>query len=323
MPAGVGATGTLAIIELGDTNLALSNVVQIVLLVRLTTVGATLLVAGACLFVLLRSMQRDQSEVPTGDAAEHFDDIAAEYSDQFRPHVWQHLLERRVGLIASALPPPATAGRGLDLGCGLGSQCLAMTRRGYKVFGLEVAQRLAAHAHRAGASVTAGSALALPFPDASLDFVYAVGVLHHLPSRQAQYVAYQEIARVLKPGGVFVVHETNTRNPLYRFYMGYVFPLLKKIDEGIEWWIEPDRWKTIHGLRLTRVEHFTFMPDFVPAALLKYFLAIDRWLENSPLRPYSVHYMAVLERDPEWSPAVVEPTRPHLAHVSDRLSTVK
>ena len=66
------------------------------------------------------------------------------------------------------------------------------------------------------------------------------------------------------------------------------------------------------------------MPDFVPAALLKYFLAIDRWLENSRLRPYSVHYMAVLERDSEWAPAMVEPTRPHLAHRMDaRWSTVK
>jgi SAM-dependent methyltransferase len=201
---------------------------------------------------------------------------------------------------------------------------MALAKRGYKVFGMEVAQRLAAQAHRAGASVTAGSALALPFADASLDFVYAVGVLHHLPDREAQQVAYREIARVLKPGGVFVVHETNTRNPLYRFYMGYVFPLLKKIDEGIEWWIEPDRWKAITGLRLKRVEHFTFMPDFVPAGLLKYFLAIDRRLEHSFLRPYSVHYMAVLERDPDWVPAVIEPTRPHLAHVTDaRWSTVK
>jgi SAM-dependent methyltransferase/uncharacterized membrane protein YbhN (UPF0104 family) len=301
MPAGIGSAGAFAIVQLEHSGVPLPSAFMVVSLVRLATVGATLLVGAVCLLALLR---RNRAE-STGDAAAHFDDIAAEYGDQFQPHVWQHLLERKVGLIAGALPPPA-ASRGLDLGCGLGSQCLALARRGYRVFGMDVARKLAAQAHEAGASVTAGSALALPFRDRCLDFVYAVGVLHHLPNRQAQRVAYEEVARVLKPGGVFVVHETNTRNPLFRLYMGYVFPLLKTIDEGTEWWIEPDRWKGIPGLRLVRIDHFTFMPDFIPSWLMTPVLAVDRWLERSWLRPYSVHYMAVLECDPTWSPVVVD-----------------
>lgn len=299
MPAGIGTSGALAIVQLEASGLTLSNALTVVALVRLTTVGATLVVGAICLFVLLRGKQT----VVEASAAAHFDDIATEYGDQFRPHVWNHLLERKVGLIAGALPEPRLAGVGLDLGCGLGSQCLALTKRGFRVFGMEIATRLAARARQAGATVTAGSALALPFRDQSLDFAYAVGVLHHLPDPEAQRRAYQEIFRVLKPGGVFVVHETNTRNPLFRLYMGYVFPLLKKIDEGTEWWIGPDIWKSVAGLRLVRVEHFTFMPDFIPASLMKPVLAIDRWLERSWLRPYSVHYMAVLERDATWSPA--------------------
>jgi SAM-dependent methyltransferase len=145
----------------------------------------------------------------------------------------------------------------------------------------------------------------LPFKDGSLDFVYAVGVLHHLPDRSMQSHVCHEVGRVLAPGGRFLVHETNPRNPLFRFYMGYVFPLLKKIDEGTEWWIEPERWESIAGLRLVHVQYFTFMPDFIPAWLMRPFMAVDRWLEASPLRRYSVHYMAVLERDPLWSPYLV------------------
>lgn len=308
MPAGIGTTSSLAMLQLESSGVPLSSALLIVALVRLTTVGATLLVGAVCLFVMLRA----NTKVATTDAAAHFDEIATEYGDQFQPHVWQHLLERKVGLIAGALAAPGAAGKGLDLGCGLGSQCLALAKRGYRVFGMEVATKLAAEARRAGASVAAGSAMELPFRDQSLDFVYAVGVLHHLPDRQAQSVTYQEIARVLRPGGRFVVHETNTRNPLFRFYMGYVFPLLKKIDEGTEWWIEPDRWKVITGLRLVRVDHFTFMPDFIPAWMMKPVLAIDKWLEASWLRPYSVHYMAVLERDPAWVPALVDVSAPQI-----------
>lgn len=39
----------------------------------------------------------------------------------------------------------------------------------------------------------------LPFPDNVFDIVYSWGVLHHSPSPQR---AFQEIARVLKPGGI-------------------------------------------------------------------------------------------------------------------------
>lgn len=304
MPAGIGATGSLAILQLESLRVSISQAVLVVALVRLTTVGATLLVGAVCLFVIFRAATRG---APARDAAAtHFDDIATEYGEQFAPHVWYHLLERKVGLIAAALPAPGAAGQGLDLGCGLGSQCLTLTRRGYRVFGMDVAFKLAARARQAGVSVAAGSALALPFRDQSLNFVYAVGVLHHLPNRQAQRIACQEAARVLKPGGVFVVHETNTRNPVFRLYMGYVFPLLRRIDEGTEWWIEPSRWSAVAGFRLVKLDHFTFMPDFIPSWLMKPFLAVDRRLEASRLRPYSVHYMAVLERDPSWSRTVLD-----------------
>jgi len=39
----------------------------------------------------------------------------------------------------------------------------------------------------------------LPFPDDSFDVVYSWGVLHHSPNTQR---AFQEVARVLKPGGI-------------------------------------------------------------------------------------------------------------------------
>jgi SAM-dependent methyltransferase len=152
-------------------------------------------------------------------------------------------------------------------------------------------------ARKEGAVVAAADAMKLPFADNSIDFVYTIGVLHHLPGREAQEAACREVARVLKPGGRMMIHETNPHNPLFRFYMGYMFPILKTIDDGTEHWLETDRWKNVDGLRMAALTHFTFLPDFVPRALMGPFRAFERFLESSArARPFSVHYMVTLEK---------------------------
>lgn len=291
-PAGVGVTGSLAIAELTQAGLPLATAVYLVTLVRLTSVGFAMAVGVAFLW------REAWGTAPGPERVAHFDTIATEYAAQWSSHVWDLLLDRKLSLMATALPaPPASAGIGLDLGCGLAIQAGEMRRRGYRVIGIEPSIGLLARRANPETPVVAGDALCLPFGNGSIDFVYVVGVLHHLPGRQAQTQALAEIRRVLRPGGTLLVHESNPRNPFFRFYMGYLFPILKSIDEGTEWWIDPREWDKVPGLRLQGTDYFTFLPDFIPRGLLEPALAVERWLERGPTAPYSAHYLAIMRRE--------------------------
>jgi ubiquinone/menaquinone biosynthesis C-methylase UbiE len=264
----------------------------IVSLVRMMSAGVTLLIGTVVLIFQVRTL----TTPATTDSREHFNEIANEYRRQFSPHMWSTLADRRIALIQHAAGPPQATGIGLDLGCGFGEHRGALEARGYRVVGVDAATHLLQLARSRGSMLSAGSALSLPFRRESFDFVYTIGVLHHLPGEAAQETAFGEVMRVLKPGGVFIVQETNPRNVLFRFYMGYVFPILKSIDDGTEWWIEPARWTVATGMTLQNIRYFTFMPDFVPRIFMRPTLALERRLEASRFRTGSVHYMAVLQK---------------------------
>jgi 2-polyprenyl-6-hydroxyphenyl methylase/3-demethylubiquinone-9 3-methyltransferase len=107
----------------------------------------------------------------------------------------------------------------LDLGCGGGFLAEALARRGAEVTGIDPSGGAirAARAHAAGEGLAIrydeGSGEALPYPDASFDIVVSVDVLEHVADLPR---VLDEVARVLKPGGVFCF-DTINRNPLARF----------------------------------------------------------------------------------------------------------
>lgn len=141
--------------------------------------------------------------------------------------------------------------------------------------------------------MSVGSALDIPAADAAYDFAYTINVLHHLASMEEQRRAFAEIFRVLRPGGCLFVHEINTRNIAFRFYMGYVFPSLNCIDEGIERWLLPNNLAAYTSVTVTDIRYFTFFPDFLPESIVQRLSPVEGWLERSAFRSYSAHYMAV------------------------------
>jgi ubiquinone/menaquinone biosynthesis C-methylase UbiE len=112
----------------------------------------------------------------------------------------------------------------LDLGSGTGSLVLAAKRRvgaSGVVHGIdpspEMVERARTRARRAGLDVRIeeGVAQELELPDESVDVVFAMLVLHHLP-HDALVGAGREIRRILRPGGRFLAVDIDlddARNP--------------------------------------------------------------------------------------------------------------
>jgi hypothetical protein len=100
----------------------------------------------------------------------------------------------------------------------------------------------------------------------------------------------------VRVNGLVFVHEMNVINPLFRFYLSYVFPIVKGIEEGIETYLDPRRMRELPGLTLEATHYFTFLPDFVPGALLPLLEPAERRLERSPLARFAAHFLAVYRR---------------------------
>ena len=105
----------------------------------------------------------------------------------------------------------------LEVGLGYGTLSEALARRGADYHGLDIAagpvdmvrHRLASVPGAQPEQVQHGSALELPFPDASFDFFASIGCLHHTGDL---FGAVREVRRVLRPGGRLVLMVYNRRS---------------------------------------------------------------------------------------------------------------
>ncbi|WP_375397650.1 class I SAM-dependent methyltransferase [uncultured Sphingomonas sp.] len=139
------------------------------------------------------------------DVAAYYDRLAPEYdADRFGGSYGKFIDAQERRLIAAMLPRGAT--RILDIGCGTG-RLTDFASHGCDISAQSV--RLASLRHP-GKSFAVADATALPYPDASFDAAQCFHLLMHL-DRATVATLLVEAARVLAPGGTFVVDVASGR----------------------------------------------------------------------------------------------------------------
>lgn len=130
---------------------------------------------------------------------------------------WRRIVERE--LLPWGLGEAELGDDVLEIGPGFGATTRVLAGRASALTVLELdegyCERLRSELADS-VTIVQGDATAMPFADGRFSAVVCFTMLHHLPSRQAQDRLLAEVARVLRPGGLFAGTDSIGTGRLFR-----------------------------------------------------------------------------------------------------------
>ena len=160
----------------------------------------------------------------------------------------------------------------LEIGCGFGGASCLLAKGGANVQAVDLTEAAVKGAsaitqfYGLNVKVQQMDAERLQFPDATFDYVFSWGVLHHSHDTQA---AFRQVSRVLKPGGKGMIMVYN-RNSLRYFQNGIHALLLRgKIFQG-------ETFKSAQRFYTDGYYHRHFSPTELKSCLAKEGLHVDK-----------------------------------------------
>lgn len=156
-----------------------------------------------------------------GSQLEDFNLFGVKEDGPIRQEIWANHLHRIQGVLRSA----GACLNLLECGCG-GNPEVRILRDGDRYTGVDFSTTGLAEADQSlrawGGTFRLQEAdiCRLPFSGGEFDVIYSAHVLYHIDSAAGQSAALQEMARVLRPGGVAVLHLANPRPLLFPIRLG-------------------------------------------------------------------------------------------------------
>ncbi len=143
------------------------------------------------------------------DSQTYFSSVAGQWDEIRTGYFTEHMRDQAI--VKAALPPQAVVA---DIGTGTGFVAAGLALHAGKVYGfdanpemLEVARKNLAAFSNVELRLATGDQL--PLPDGCLDGVFANMYLHHAPE---PIKAIQEMARLLKPGGILCITDLDSHD---------------------------------------------------------------------------------------------------------------
>ncbi len=220
---------------------------------------------------------------PKIKAKAEFDQFSKDYRKIVDENLWisgessEYFAEYKVRMLCQWFPEKINQDlKILDFGCGDGLMTEYIRRYFMysKIYGADVSEEsiiLAREAFR-GIDFSVINGRTLPFEAQTFDLTVAAGVFHHIkPEEQKSWV--DEVFRVLKPGGTFVIFELNPLN-LGTLYIFKNHPLEKNAKMLFPWRVE----RLLSNFASTTMKFYCFFPNW-----MKFLRPIERFIEWLPL----------------------------------------
>jgi len=160
--------------------------------------------------------------------AEYFNKTAEGYSKWYEDDSWLGyafcIRKLRVLELFDQEGGRLNDGKVLDVGCGPGVMVADMLERNCEFWGVDVSKEMIRQGEeRFGGNdkvhLSTGTAEVLDFPDNTFDTVMSMGVIEFVDNDQQ---AFDEMMRVLKPGGTLIIAYMSKLSP-FRLWRDYVF----------------------------------------------------------------------------------------------------